>query len=545
MCYLTKANNETNPSYNQAMRGEEKHLWQAAMQKEYDALIDNNVWTLVPWQKAIKSGWVNRKKYKSDGTLERCKSRIVARGNFQVPGVDYDDVFAPGARYSSVRTVLANGSKHMQEHPGEYDIDQWDVDTAFLYAKIEEEVYMEQPQGFEKFGPNGEKLVCKLRKSIYGLKQSPRNWNKELHNLMIEDGFVQSNADPCVYIKRCTSDATKPPLVVVIYVDDLIAGGMRKMREAFEKALLGRYKIKKLGRVHWCLGIEILFDIQPDEVKIEMNQTKYIRDLVVKYEMEGASTMSTPRVKDRVNDDNETCDLNDLLPEDNNYRNITGSVMYAALATRPDIAEAVSVLTRSMQKPTVRNLIAAKRVIRYLKGTSERGLLFSSKGNEDLVVYADADWAGDREGCRSTSGWVVMLQGAAVSWQSKLQTIVALSTTEAEYTCVSSAAQEIVYQRQLRQDMLIVVTEPTLLFNDNSGCVALAHNPVMHKRTKHLSIKQHYIRSQIVNKQIKLMFCRTAKMVADILTKATTKNIHIPLSDIMQGYKEDDNLKNK
>ena len=400
VCCVT-TNDITNPTYKQSLHVENKEEWEQARQNEYNSMLENKVWDLVPdeGQNVIKGGWVQRTKFNSDGTKQKCKARFVGRGNFQIPGVDYEEVFAPVARYSSLREIMANGSKHMHDHPDDYDVDQEDVDTAFLYANIDEEVYIEQPQGFEKRGPNGEKLVCKLNKSLYGLKQSPRNWNKSLHSFLTKCGLVQSVADPCMYIKP-NGDPSLPPLVVLIYVDDIIIAGMKAMRESFKIELQKRYKTKKLGRAHWCLGIEINFDINPERVVIKMSQSKYINDMIEKYGMSTSSPMSTPRTKEK-RATHETDDMDDMLQEDNNYRSIAGSLMYAGLGTRPDIAEAVSFLTRSMQRPTNRDLEAAKRVIRYLKGTVDRGLLYSSSGPSEMYAAADADWAGDAGTARS------------------------------------------------------------------------------------------------------------------------------------------------
>jgi len=394
-------------------------------------------------------------------------------------------------------------------------------------------VYIEQPEGYVQYGPNGEEMVCKLKKSIYGLRQSPRNWNSTIHKFMVENDFIQSQADPCMYIKP-NMNPKLPNTVVIIYVDDLIIGGLAAERAAFDKAFSEKFKIKKLGRVHWMLGIEVLFHISSSEVIIELLQTQYINDILKRYSMSSCTFASTPRAQERST---ESVEFGDALPEENLYRNIVGNIMYASLATRPDIAEAVGKLSRSMTKPTEDDMIMAKRVLRYLGGTKEYGLRFSSSESAEIVMYVDANFADAKEEYRSTTGWVIMKSGAAVNWQSKLQSVVALSTTEAEYTATSTAGQEVVYQRQWHDSIGYKITKPTTVFNDNNGCIALAHNPIMHSRTKHLGIRQHFIRELVKNKEVNLLYCATGSMIADILTKPLSKNKTVKFRNIMMGYK--------
>jgi len=225
------------------------------------------------------------------------------------------------------------------------------------------------------------------------------------------------------------------------------------------------------------------------------------------------------------------------LPPDNNYKGIVGSCMFAYCGTRPDIGEAVGILARKMQAPTERDLTRAKRLLRYLKGTSDRGLVFSSKAANQgrVIVYADANYAGDKKTLKSTSGWVVMKNGAAINWSSKLQSILALSTTEAEIMAASSAAQEVAYLLRWHEDVETPITEPITIYNDNSGAVALAHNPVFHARTKHLGIKQLFVRELVKDKSVTVKHLSTKKMIADGLTKPMTRDQHYRLFNIMQG----------
>ena len=283
-----------------------------------------------------------------------------------------------------------------------------DVMTAFLNGELEEEVYMKQPEGFISKGQ--EHLVCKLKRSIYGLKQSPRCWNSTLDSYLKKMGFMQAVSDPCLYI------ASEGELFIIgVYVDDIVLAGKsdRRMVEV-KKALSKQFKLKDMGELHYFLGMKIVQNHKSGEVWI--GQPAYANSVLQKFGMENAKPVNTPvetgtkLTKERVDDDG----VNEEL-----YQSAVGSLLYLSIGTRPDITYAVSNVAKFCAQPTKQHWIAVKRIMRYLKGTVKLGLLYSKDGSRKCIGYSDADWAGDIDDRRSTSGYLFQVSGAAVSWRSK------------------------------------------------------------------------------------------------------------------------------
>ena len=428
----------------------------------------------------------------------------MAKGFLQKYGIDYDETFSRVVRFSSIRALLAYGvSRQMLIH-------QMDVVTAFLNGTLDEEIYMQQPEGYVE--PGKEELVCRLKKSLYGLKQSPRCWNNAFKEFMLSLGFVQSDADPCVFI-RVLNDKLA---IVTVHVDDLIL--LTETEEEMidlKTNLANPFKMKDMGILHYCLGVSVTIK---DGV-LQISQEQYIGKILRKYKLQDCKTVSTPM------------DLNVKLVKDDGYskpvdavqyQSMVGSLIYAAIATRPDIAYAVAALAKFNSSPTEAHLTAVKRVFRYLKGTVQLRLQYQeTDGN--VEGYSDADWASDSEDRRSTSGNVFVMSGGAISWTSKKQPTVALSTSESEYIALCFATQEAVWLRQLMKDLQMDCNTATTIHEDNQGTIAMSRNPVLHKRTKHINIKYHFVREKTQDGTIELKYCPTNEMVADILTKPLPK----------------------
>ena len=478
--------------------------WKKAANQEYESLISNETWELVELPVGctpIGCKWVFKIKYNSEGTVERFKARLVAKGYTQKYGVDYEETFSPVVRFTSIRMLLAFAVQHSML------IHQMDVVAAFLNGSLQEDIYMEQPDGYVQAG--NEQMVCKLKRSLYGLKQAPRCWNEVFSEYLRSIGFEQSVADPCVYVKN------KGHLVVAVYVDDLIiiantAEEMRKVKEI----LSVRFKMTDMGKLHYCLGITI----EQEEGKqcLWIHQKQYISNMLAKYGMTEAKIVSTPTdlsVK-LQSDDNYSKQVDQAM-----YQSIVGSLLYAAVATRPDISQAVGVVSKFSSRPTEAHLTAAKRILRYLKGTASLALKYHKSSNGTLIGYADADWAGDSEDRHSTTGNLFLMAEGPISWLSKKQATVALSTSEAEYVSVSAATQEAVWLRRLLADIQTVPEEPTRIMEDNQGAIGIAKNPIQHARTKHIDIRYHYVREALQKGIISLSYCPTDKMIADLLTK--------------------------
>ena len=388
-------------------------------------------------------------------------------------------------------------------------IHQMDVVTAFLNGTLDEDIYMEQPPGYIKKGE--EHLVCKLKRSLYGLKQSSRCWNTVFKQYMESINFKQCTADPCIFVTGEEADLT----IVAVYVDDLIV--IAKTPETIKKikeSLAARFKMKDLGKLHYCLGISIQHD--EERGSLWMDQRQYIQSLLKRYGLSQAKTATTPadiNVK-LIKNDGVSKPVSPV-----NYQSMVGSLLHAAITTRPDIAQAVGAVSKFNSCPTEAHLTAVKRIFRYLKGTIDLCIKYERSADNRLVGFSDADWAGDLIDRHSTTGNLFMMSGAAIDWISKKQPVVALSTTEAEYVALSAATQEAVWLSRLLTDIKAPPKAPILIKEDNQGTIAVARNLVSHNRTKHIDIKFHYVREALEDGIIDLTYCPTEQMTADMLTK--------------------------
>jgi hypothetical protein len=480
-----------------------KPEWDAPMKDEYDSLMKNQTWELTPLPEGknlIGCKWIYRTKFTSDGAIEKHKARLVAKGFSQKEGIDYTETFAPVAKMTTIRIVVSLAAKFG------WEIHQMDVKSAFLHGDLLEEIYMKQPPGFIKVGQ--EKCVCKLKKSLYGLKQAPRAWYSKINEYFLNDGFKRSPYDPDLYVKNCNGDI----IMVVLYVDDLIITGSNLSQVYdFKKQLKKAFDITDLGLLHYFLGIQVW----QEKDRILLSQPKYALDLLKKFKMENCKSAPTPidaGTKLRSNSISEKFD-------GTLYRKLVGSLLYLT-ATRPDIAYAVGMVSRFMSDPHLEHWNAAKRILRYIKGTYNLGLEYQNGGNVQLAGYTDSDWAGDTDDRKSTSGYIFYLDLGAISWSSKKQATISLSSTEAEYKGATLATQEATWLRGILAELNHPQTEATTIYCDNQSTIQLTKNPVFHARTKHIEIYHHYVREKTQKGNIMLKYCRTEDQVADIFTKA-------------------------
>lgn len=497
-------------SYNDAMKSHDSVLWKEAMEEEIKSLNENETFiltTLPEGRTAVGGKWVYTVKEKADGSNLH-KARFVAKGYSQVEGVDYTETFAPTANLTSVRAVMQLAAQH------DLVLHQMDVKSAYLNAPIDCEIFMEQAEGFEVQSKNGEKLVYKLKKSLYGLKQSGRNWNNMLHNHLVENNFVQSPTDNCVYTKHEEGEI----VVMIVWVDDLIVGAKDpKLLSRNKQILKDKFKMKDLGKLTYYLGI----DFEQGDGYVKMNQKRYIKKVLSKFGMTDCKPRCTPSEQkfEYVNDED--------FADSRKYREAVGSLIYIMMCTRPDICWIITKLSQYLSKPLQSHWIAMKQVLRYLKGTIDKELVYSKSDDRLVLVgYSDADWASSVDDRRSTSGYCFSLtkSGPLISWKSRKQPTVALSSCEAEYIALASAVQESLHLRQLMTDIDQKGDyENVLIFEDNQGTIALANNPVNRQRSKHIDIKYHFIRSELQRGRISLEYCPTAEMLADLMTKPATK----------------------
>jgi hypothetical protein len=510
----------------EAYNGPDSDQWWKADQEELKALESQKTWVMVKLSEVprgtqiLTSKCVRRRKFNADGTVSRYKSRICARGFMEREGIDYNEVFAPVVKFTSLRTLLSIATAMG------WEIHQVDVDTAFLYAPLEELIYMFLPDGMEQYDENGELLVCQLLKSIYGLKQSPRNWNQYIHDWLVKHGFHQSANDPGIYIH------VESGALLALYVDDLViaAKDIEVIRQ-FKKDFSATFKIKDLGELAWCLGMEFTRDRQ--QGTSTLSQRKYTYDVLDQYRMLDCNPVGVPYDETRRVNNNVKLEV-DMSKI---FRSMVGSLMYLAVATRPDIAFSVNQLARVMSAPDEFHWESAKKVLRYLKGTMNIGITFSGGINNDnvLVGYSDSDWGSCPVTRKSTTGYVLMLNGGAISWNSKLQTTVAISTMEAEYMAMCATMQEGVFLRQLLKDMNFEQTDPTDIKEDNTGTISLAKKPVITNRSKHIDIKFHFVREKVEERVFCTPHVGTGDMVADALTKAIKKLAFVRFRDIMMN----------
>ena len=392
-----------------------------------------------------------------------------------------------------------------------------DVVSAFLNGKLEEEIYMKQPVGFvnEKF-PN---KVCRLNSSLYGLKQSARCWNTMMDAYLKESGYVQNTADPCVYIKTENVKGENIIVLIGVYVDDsILCSNNLEYLKSEKRRISERFEMDDRGEIDFILGMKVKRD-RANKV-LTIDQKAYLKEVLKRFGMEDCRPVATPteceKKFEKGAEGDERCDVS-------TYQSAIGSLNYAAIATRPDISFAVGMLSQFMQNPTQNHWIAVKRILRYIKGTLSFGLKFTHTEDFNLHGYSDSDWAGCTSSRKSTSGQLFRLGDCTISWRSKKQSIIALSSTEAEYVALCSAAQETTWLRRMLHGIRMQQVTPTTVYEDNQGCTALARNPKDHPRTKHIEVKYHFIRDMIARKRMDVIYCPTGEMVADTLTKGLAK----------------------
>ena len=518
-------------SYKQALRGPQATEWEAAIKTEYDSLVSRNTWKLVPrpaGRKLVDSKWVFKLKRDSDGNIARYKARLVARGFTQEHGVDYHETFAPTVRVISIRVVLALAAFH------DWDVEQLDVVTAFLEANIDEEIYMRQPEGFRSSDSKGTELVCLLKKALYGLKQAPRNWNKTITAWLEEYGFCQSKVDPCIFIYQKGGQL----YILALYVDDsIIAGAAGRFIPEFKAAFGSRFNVQDLGPVSWLLGMTVERDRGTGIIRL--GQRQYVLDMLERFNMMDCKPVSSPMAVDAVGKCGDETSVTQLPPRSVPYQSLIGSLLYASVSTRPDITMAVSHLSRYMANPCHAHWEQAKRVLRYLKGTADASLVYgNSVQSSELVGWSDSDYASDVAGRRSRTGYVFMLNGAAVSWKSQRQQTVALSTAEAEYMALTSATQEAMFLRQLMHELHQDSGSAVTIHEDNQSCIALSKNSMTTGRSKHMDVRYHFCREKVESGDIEVKYCATEDMLADALTKPLVSERHKKLCTAIMGLHE-------
>ncbi|GJW91860.1 putative ribonuclease H-like domain-containing protein [Tanacetum coccineum] len=480
----------------------EDESWVKAMQEELLQFKIQKVWILIDLiyeKKAIRTKWVYRNKKDERGVVVRNKARLVAQGHRQEEGIDYDEVFAPVARIEAIRIFLAFAS-----YMG-FIVYQMDVKSAFLYGKIDEEVYVSQPPGF--IDPKYPKKVYKVVKALYGLHQAPRAWYATLSTFLLKNGYRRGTIDKTLFIKKDKHDI----ILVQVYVDDIIFGSTKKSWcDEFEALMKSRFQMSSMGELTFFLGLQV----KQKEDGIFISQDKYVAEILKKFDFVSVKTASTPiETQKPLVKDEEASDVDVHL-----YRSMIGSLMYLT-ASRPDIMFAVCACSRFQVNPKTSHLSAVKRIFRYLKGKPKLGLWYPKVSSFNLEAYSNSDYVGANLDRKSTTGGCQFLSRRLISWQCKKQTIVATSTTEAEYVAAANCCGQVLWiQNQMLDYGFNFIN--TKIYIDNESTICIVKNLVFHSKTKHIAIRHHFIRDAYEKKLIQVLKIHTDDNVADLLTKA-------------------------
>ena len=486
--------------------------WKEAIDKEMESIKKDTVTKIrrsdIPsGRKAIGCKWVLKIKRGSEGEILKYKARLVAKGFSQKFGIDYTYTFAPTVKMSAIRLLLTMAAVN------DLEVRHLDIKTAYLYGDLDEDIYMNIPEWYDD-SEEGHLYVYKLNRGIYGLKQAGRQWNKKLDKSLRDAGFLRSEQEPCIYYKFYGNKI----IVLGIFVDDIVAAASsNKDIEEVKKFLSIFYEINDEGELKFYTGIKV----QRDRSKkvIYLSQPQYIKDMLNRFGMIGAKYCKTPL---DINIDAEKMKRIEGEKINEPYREAVGSLMYLMIATRPDLAYAVSVVSRYLDSYSSHAWNMVKRILRYVAGTQNFGIVLgASEGKNDLQLecFVDADWAGDTADRRSTSGYVCMLNNSIISWKSEKQSVVAQSTTEAELISSNSGAREVIALQRVLNDVGLSQSSPTRIWEDNQGTIALMHNDIKNKRTKHIEIKWFWIRDQVQSGLVDMRYCPTGDMLADIMTK--------------------------
>lgn len=474
--------------------------WIEAMTKELAALSSNNTWDIVPLpsgKKPIGCKWVFKIKQKADGSIERYKARLVAKGYNQKYGVDYQETFIPVVKMSTVRTLIA-----IAAHRG-WSLFQLDVNNAFLHGDLHEEVYMAIPEGV----PHSSNHVCKLKKSLYGLKQASRQWFAKLVAELTHQGFHQSKNDYSLFIKK---DGPKIS-VAAVYVDDIIlTGNDVPTLTLLKQHLHDTFSIKDLGLLSFFLGLEISYL----PTGIALTEKKFTRELLEESGLTSFKSVVTPLpVNLKLQ-----ADLGDLLPDPSLYRSLVGKLNFLT-NTRPDLAFTVQNLSQFMHSPRSSHMEALNHTLRYVAHTEGQGILLKATDQLTLQVFSDSDWASCPDSRRSITGYVLQLGSSPISWKSKKQATVSKSSSEAEYRAMASAAAEVSWMVRLLEELGVSHLQHVLLHCDNQSAIHIGKNPVFHECTKHIDIDCHFTREKVLEGLIQLTYLPTSSQLADVLTK--------------------------
>ena len=496
-------------TFEEAMKSQDSAFWKEAINDEMDSIIGNDTWVLVdlpPGSKPIGCKWIFKKKMKVDGTIDKFKARLVAKGFTQKGGKDYFDTYAPVARISTIRVLLALASIN------NFIIHQMNVKTAFLNGVLNEEIYMKQPEGF--ILPGHERKVCKFIKSLYGLKQAPKQWHEKFDEIVVSNGFKIHESDKCVYSKF----ANHRGVIICLYVDDMLIFGTDEETIIQTKLFLSsKFDMKDMGVADVILGIRITWN----DNGLVLSQSHYIEKILKKFNHYESTPVSTPYDSNIKLYKNTGRAVNQL-----EYARAIGCLMYAMTSTRPDIAFAVGRLSRYTSNPSHIHWNAIYRVFKYLKGTINYVIHFTGFPSV-LEGFTDASWITERDDHTSTTGWIFTLGGGAISWGSKKQTCIPDSTMASEFVALASCSKEAEWLRNLLIEMPTwpKPMPPVSIHCDSQATLSRAYSQVYNGKSRHIGLRHSYVRQLITDGVITIDFVKSCENLADPLTKGLPREV--------------------
>ncbi|CAN0843508.1 Retrovirus-related Pol polyprotein from transposon RE1 [Linum grandiflorum] len=476
--------------------------WRNAVIEEIKALEKNQTWEIVkhPTGKTlVDCKWIFTVKYTAAGAIKRYKARLVARGFTQSYGVDYEEIFAPVAKLKTVRILLSLAVNL------DWPLYQLDIKNAFLNGDLSEEVYMKVPIGVQQPGPG---MVCKLRKALYGVKQSPRAWFERFSQALKSFDYHQCQADHTMFVKHGHGGKIS---ILIVYVDDIIITGSDEHEiQSLKRRLAAEFERKDLGNLRYFLDIEVAITHQG----LMLSQRKYVLDLLQETGMTGCKPASTPMEPNLKFSHNF-----EVAPvERGSYQRLVGKLIYLA-HTRPDISYPVGIVSQHMHHPNEEHLEAVMRILRYLKSTPGMGLHFQKHQNKGISVYSDASWTTELTDRRFTSAYCSYVWGNLVTRRSKKQAVVARSSAEAEYRAIAEGNCEGVWLKRVLRELKMEETGSVTLLCDSRAALSIVKNPVHHDRTKHVELDRHFITEKVTSNEFEMVYVPSKLQIADILTK--------------------------
>ncbi len=484
-------------SYEEAIRCTNKKYWINAIKDELNNLYSNKIMTFVPkvppGKNIISTKWVFATKRDSNNFIYKYKARLIARGFRQKWGIDYDLTYSPTLNIDSLKLIFALSAAF------HWDIFQLDIKAAYLNAPLDKDIYTTIPKGDINF----ERGYWKLNKALYGLKQSGRQWYETIRKFLISNNFEQIKAEQCIF-KYTVYNITK--CIIGLYVDDMVIAGETKYIKEIITKIKRKFKISNCGPIEYILGIKV----EKQNNSYIISQKSYIENMLDKFNINNTRKRKTPCTGD--NDISE----NKKPFDKTTYKSAIGSLIYLSKCTRPEISFAVNKASRKCEQPTISDWNKVINILKYINSTKDYKIKYDGKG--ELVAYTDSDFAGDKTDRKSTSGGIILMGNSPICWISKKQSCVATSTAEAEYISTSESVKKILWLRNIIKEILNKKLNITI-YTDNQASKCIMENGEINTKLKHIDVRYHFNRDNILKKRINLKYIDTENMLADILTK--------------------------